>query len=169
LALSDYSLAEGDTAYLLERNTPATFTDIPNYFLESLGVQDYTLHIEYPRNKVINSRQYDYIYNDFHQFEEVLYGGAFADKNTGYASIIDVDSFVDYYILQEFSMNQDAGLLSTFQYKDIDGRLSLAVWDFNNSFDNYALSPIAIDEFILQHKTWYNRLFTDADFTMNYV
>ena len=48
-----------------------------------------------------------------------------------------MDNWVDYFIINEFAMNYDAGNLSTYVYKELGGKLQLAAWDFNNGFDNY--------------------------------
>ena len=39
---------------------------------------------------------------------------------------------MDYFIINEFAMNYDAGNLSTYVYKELGGKLQLAAWDFNN-------------------------------------
>lgn len=57
----------------------------------------------------------------------------------GYPAYIDVDSFVNYWLLNEFIMNVDAGRLSTYFAKDIRGKLKIIGWDYNNVFDNYIL------------------------------
>ena len=31
-------------------------------------------------------------------------------------------------------MNHDASVLSTYAYKDLNGKIKLCVWDFNNAF-----------------------------------
>ena len=62
----------------------------------------------------------------------MLYGDNFLDELTGYRNWIDMDSWVDYFILNEFAMIRDAGNLSTYAYKKLDGKIQLAVWDFNN-------------------------------------
>ena len=49
-------------------------------------------------------------------------------------------SFVDYFILNEFTCNYDAGWLSTYVYKDIGGKYKMVLWDFNSSCDNYTES-----------------------------
>ena len=48
-----------------------------------------------------------------------------------------MDSFVDYFILNEFTQNYDAGYLSTYLYKDIGGKYRMVIWDFNSACNNY--------------------------------
>ena len=93
-----------------------------------------------------------------------LYGDNFRDEKNGYASYIDVDNFVDYYILNEVVMNHDAGNLSTYSYKEIDGKLKMAVWDYNNCYDNYQWFAQEFDEFYLPEMAWFERLLQDRAF-----
>ena len=51
----------------------------------------------------------------------------------GYDQWIDAGSFADYFILNEFTTNYDAGWLSTYLYKDIGGKYKMVIWDFNSS------------------------------------
>ena len=62
------------------------------------------------------------------------------DQSTGYPSVLNVDSFVDFILLQELAKNVDAYRLSTYLYKDkesVDNRLTAGpVWDFNHGYGN---------------------------------
>ena len=61
----------------------------------------------------------------------------FQDPFNGYRRYIDIDSFVDFFILNELSNNVDAYRLSTFIHKDISGKLKMGpIWDFNLAFGN---------------------------------
>ena len=42
------------------------------------------------------------------EFEEALSSDAFRDEETGYRRFIDVDSFVDYFLLSEITKNPDS-------------------------------------------------------------
>jgi hypothetical protein len=57
------------------------------------------------------------------------------DQN--YVQKIDYDSFVDHFILCEFTKNVDSYRISAFMYKDIDsknGRLTMGpIWDMHLS------------------------------------
>jgi hypothetical protein len=73
-------------------------------------------------------------------FEETLAGPDFKNSESGYAKYIDVNSFVDFLILNEFSKNVDGYRLSTFFHKQKSsdgGKLLMGpVWDFNLGFGN---------------------------------
>ncbi|MBT3748884.1 MAG: T9SS type A sorting domain-containing protein [Bacteroidetes bacterium] len=94
----------------------------------------------YPEAHKIQIEQQAYIQNFMHSFEESLNGSDFKHPDTGYASFIDVGSFIDFFILNEISRNVDGYRLSTFMYKDKDsngGKLHMGpIWDFNLGFGN---------------------------------
>lgn len=59
------------------------------------------------------------------------------DNYATFSKYIDVDSFVDYYILNELAKNVDGNFrLSTYFYKDKGGKLKITVWDFDIAFGN---------------------------------
>ena len=59
---------------------------------------------------------------DYAAFEKALYSYDHDTEDYGYWNFIDEDNFVDYYLINEFSLNIDAGRYSTYLYKDIGGR-----------------------------------------------
>jgi CotH kinase protein/Secretion system C-terminal sorting domain len=88
----------------------------------------------------ITQRQKDYIRDYVDTFESILYSPDFKDKQTGYRAYLDVNSFVDYFILGEITRNVDAYKKSRFYYKDkesIDGHIhSGPPWDFDWAWKN---------------------------------
>ncbi len=61
--------------------------------------------------------------------------------------LIDIDSFVDMYILQEFVKNPDVGWSSFYLVKKAGGKLYLtAPWDFDLSLGNYIAYDIQNSE-----------------------
>ncbi len=105
------------------------------------------------------------IKNEFSLFEKTLYSYDYNNKDFGYQHYIDIDSFVDYFLINELSCNYDAGSLSTYIYKDIDGKYKMCVWDFNSACDAYQESAMPLDDFRLDNVLWYQMLFMDSDFT----
>lgn len=125
----------------------------------------YHISIEYPTSKYLTEEKREYIERDFSQFERSLYSFDYNSNDYGYKSYIDVDSFVDYYIINEFFQNYDAALFSTYLYKDIRGKINIGpVWDFNNSMDNYVDQANDIEQTLLESRLWYWMLFKDESF-----
>ena len=79
-----------------------------------------------------------------------------------------MNSFVDYFILNEFTCNYDAGWLSTYIYRDVRGKYKMCIWDFNSACDNYSHPVTEPQHFELQYNVWYYMLSKDEDF-MNAV
>jgi len=95
---------------------------------------------DYPKPENIAPEQKAYIRELMKKFEQVLKSPAFADPVNGYAKYIDVDSYVDFFIMQEITKNVDGYRLSTYLHKDKDsdgGKLAMGpIWDFNLGFGN---------------------------------
>ncbi|TMM58052.1 hypothetical protein FEE95_01090 [Maribacter algarum] len=92
---------------------------------------------EYPDEDDITVQQRDYISTYVANFEAALASDDFADPTIGYANYIDVDSFIDFFILNEISNNVDGYRISTYMHKDKNGKLNMGpIWDFNLAFGN---------------------------------
>ncbi|MBI2417693.1 MAG: CotH kinase family protein [Ignavibacteriales bacterium] len=94
----------------------------------------------YPKQEDIRPAQKVYLKNKVHDFEAIMNMTNFADTTSGYPSVIDIPSFVDFFILNELSKNVDGYRLSTYFNKDRDskgGKIKAGpVWDFNLGFGN---------------------------------
>lgn len=103
---------------------------------------DVHLVYEYPKPDNITTQQQDYIKNFINEFETALYGLNFTDPNQGYAKYIDVNSFIDYLIINELARNNDGFKKSSYFHKDKDSTTAIAklnagpVWDFDWAWKN---------------------------------
>jgi hypothetical protein len=69
-------------------------------------------------------------------FVDALYSPQFSDVASGYASYIDVDSFIDQIIINELGREMDAYIRSAYFHKDRDGKIVAGpLWDYNLSLD----------------------------------
>lgn len=95
---------------------------------------------EYPDVADILPVQAQYIKSYCDSFEMALYGSNFSNPVTGYRHFVDVASWVDYFILNEFSKSVDGYRISTFFYKDKGsngGLLKMGpVWDYDIAWGN---------------------------------
>lgn len=140
------------------------------------GQEIYFLY-EYPDAEDITAEQKAYISQYMGDFESALASDDFTDSDTGYAAYIDVDSFIDFFLLNELSNNVDAYRLSTFMHKDKNGKLKMGpIWDFNLAFGNanycnggdtnvwaYKFNERCPDDFWLV-PFWWDRLLQDPIF-----
>lgn len=157
----------GETSFIVAKDR-TRYNDVA---LNTYGVQTYIdsygLNIEYPK-KDLTPEKYEYINKFISEFERTLYSDKFNDPIQGYRKYIDVDSFVDYYIINEFFKNTDAGLLSTYFYKDYEGKLKAGpIWDFNKSLGNHIEEmgkPFDYEGFFMISRAWFDRLMEDKSF-----
>ena len=110
-------------------------SDFPNISGGSLYIQ-----YHYPEATALQPQQLNYIEQYVDSFEYALNGLNFADTSIGYAKYIDINSFIDFYIINEISKNIDGYRLSTYMHKDKQskgGKLTMGpFWDFNLAFGN---------------------------------
>lgn len=120
--------------------------------------------IVYPKRKHLKNGMAQSIEKDFSAFEKMLYSFDFNEKKYGYKKMIDVDSFVNYFIINEFTCNYDVGGKSTYIYKGTDGLMHMCVWDFNNACDAYQEAQVDNRGFVMNDIIWYGMLTKDKDF-----
>ena len=100
---------------------------------------DYSINFVhvYPKYDEITVSQRDYIRNYIYDFEDSFIGNSFLNETNGYKSYINLQSFADFFLVNELSMNVDAYRLSTYMHKHRNGKLRMGpLWDFNLSFGN---------------------------------
>jgi hypothetical protein len=82
-------------------------------------------------------QQRQYIKNYVTSYENALNGPNYKDPNVGYRAYVEINSFIDYFLINELSRNVDAYRLSAFFYKNKGEKLTMGpLWDFNLAFGN---------------------------------
>ena len=122
--------------------------------------------VKYPDSDDITPQQLAYIKKYVSDTAEAIYGDDFADPEKGYAKYIDVDSFIDYWIVFEVMGNHELGNPgSVFMHKDRGGKLVAGpCWDFDWGVLSYNTSPQAKTGLINGSAIWYGRLRQDPAF-----
>lgn len=94
----------------------------------------------YPKDTTITFQQQSYIQGFMHDFEQAVMSPDFTNAVTGYKKYIDINSFVDFFIINELSKNVDAYKVSTYLNKNRDskgGKLKIGpIWDFDLAWNN---------------------------------
>ena len=134
-----------------------------SYILSNPSSKSGQLEVIYP-SLTLTEEQKAYIEKDFSKFEKTLFSFDYNKRDIGYRKYIDVNSFAEYFLINEFTLNYDAVGLSTYLYKDLGGKLHLCVWDFNSAFDKYEFGVALPHTFVLQKKMWYQYLMKDEYF-----
>ncbi|MDO5570904.1 MAG: CotH kinase family protein [Bacteroidales bacterium] len=93
--------------------------------------------IKYPDDDEITPVQKNYIQGHFNKFEEALYSSVYLDANSGFRRYLDLETFIKYFVLQEFTGNTDAfWSVNLYKHKGNDRFYTGPVWDFDIAFDN---------------------------------
>ena len=118
---------KGDVnGFLVELDAYAGRTETENSFL----VNENYFSV---KSNVFSEKQLQYIQNYIASVDSAIYQG---DQNA-LAELVDIDSLVDMYILQEYVKNIDVGFSSFYMYKDVSGKMYFAPpWDFDLGFGN---------------------------------
>lgn len=125
--------------------------------------------IAYPGRRNLTPELMEAIEQDLSDFQKKVYSYDYDDEKHGYRSEIDAESFIDYFLINEFTCNYDAGSLSTFIYRDLDGKFRMCVWDFNSCCDNFEFSFMENQAFQIQGATFYNMMMRDEWFVEQIV
>jgi hypothetical protein len=109
--------------------TPIDYPSKPVYYV-----------FEDPSPAELVYQQKNYLKLAVSSFEGKLYTPDFANKSTGYPAWIDVNSFIDYFIVSEVSRNVDGFKKSCYFFKDRNskgGKINAGpVWDFDWAWKN---------------------------------
>ncbi|HUP11112.1 MAG TPA: CotH kinase family protein, partial [Niastella sp.] len=91
----------------------------------------------YPKPEDVQSAQKDYLVKYVDDFEAALHGDNFQDPVEGFRKYADDKSFIDFFLLNEISKNNDAFRFSTYFYKKRGGKIIAGpVWDFDRAWRN---------------------------------
>ena len=138
---------------------------------------DMIYNYHYPKPSDIVPEQEAYIEEYIYGFETIMMGTDYTNDSTGYPSMMNVESFVDFILLQELAKNVDAYRLSTYIYKDkesVDNQLIAGpVWDINHGFGNCDYGETwEVDNWLLEYNPeggdqmafWWELLWEDLAF-----
>ena len=148
-----------------------TFTHTPERKVNTFAMYTHrleggnTTEILYPRTSRQTDVVREYVARSMSIVERLLYSPEIIWSSRIYEQYIDVNSFVNFYIINEFIANNDLWSGSTYLHKDVRGRLVAGpVWDFNNVMDNFFIS-MPVDRFLLADRGWFDRLMMCPNFT----
>ncbi len=112
------------------------------------------------------------ITNFVNEFEAVLHSDNFADTTNGYHKYIDVESFIDWFLINEITKNVDAKNFSSIYFNVIIddngvGKLKMGpLWDYDLSLGNNDYSDCEFYEgWWVRNHPWIYRLLEDSEFS----
>lgn len=130
-----------------------------------------------PKEQVISlpqrAPQEQYLNSFFDDFDRALHGSKWKDPLVGYRAFIDVDSWIDFHVLEVLSGNVDTLVLSTYFHKPRNGKIVFGPhWDFDRalgSTDGRDDDPRRWSTGRFFDAPWWNKLFHDPDFWQQWV
>lgn len=152
-----------DADYLMEIDVRAEEEDIQvhlTYLGQPVVVKD-------PDDISYESEEYTYISGFLTAAENALYSPAYTSPETGYRQYFDLDSFVDWYLINEIAKNNDAVLYtSCYMNHNEGGKLCMGpVWDFDIAFGNVNYNDNDKPEGVwIERSSWYHHLISDPAF-----
>ena len=121
----------------IDRDQPGSWN---SPFMGRTGSVDVPVSYVDPKYSELTDEQRSYIREYITDFEYALDGENYKDPALGYRAYIDVESFIDYFIITELSRDLDGYRVSVYFHKDKDskgGKLIMSpFWDYNICFGN---------------------------------
>lgn len=174
--LTEYE--DGDRAFSyivrINKNTKLPGDNAVDRFLNTFAY--YTMRLEplrqmellYPGSSHQTDEVKSYVASDLSEIKRYLYSQDMVKDPDSIWDYLDMQSFADYYILQEFLAVNDMFSASTYMYKDVRGKLHIGpAWDYNNALNNFFVD-LTDAGFLLNQKGWYDQLMKSESF-VNYV
>ena len=125
--------------------------------------------VTYPKEELLTDSVVERIEAELSQIEYCLYNDDYKEF-LKYEDYLDVDSFVDYFIINEFFGNYDAGNNSTYYYKTAEGKLAIGpLWDYDGCLDNWHLTISNYDSAPFMYQPWFEKLLQDEKFQQKIV
>ncbi|MBR4644843.1 MAG: CotH kinase family protein [Bacteroidaceae bacterium] len=106
----------------------------PYWFSSSRGNP---ISIHEPDDDVMQPEQFQYIKNTWNNMENIVFGSDYTDPENGFRSVIDLESFLRWFLVSEFNGNTDM-ICQVFMFKDRgdDHFYTGPVWDAELALEN---------------------------------
>ena len=156
--------SEDYTSYIVRRDRYTSYDPMLDTYARINGIDEQWIGVKYPGASMLSDKWKNYIEDDFSRTEKIIYSEN-ADIFDVYDKYIDVKSFVDYFLINEFFGNYDAGEHSTYMYKNSGDRLFIGpVWDFDQAMNNYFEAEMDPTILSFQTRPLYKKLTDDVRF-----
>lgn len=167
LKIAESRVNVGNDGFLLEIDVKSSPTDITfrvPHISQPINIKDPEVEI--------NDDNYNFIKDYVTRADAVLYSQAWLNEDDGYKSLIDMQSFVEWYLVMEITKNCDAAFY-TSSYMNLarNGKLKMGpLWDFDVSLggfptelwgNEYLNQP---EGFHIKNASWIARMFEDPEF-----
>ena len=166
LKISNHRVAVGDDGFLIEIDSRAPGEADSRYF--QVPHLENVVNIKDPELEY-SDESFSYIRDFVIKADEALFGSKFTDPNVGWQAYLDMDSFVDWYLIQEIGKNLDGNFdTSCFMHLARGGKLMMGpMWDMDVAYGNIDQANQSCYRptgFHIKNVQWYTRLFRDPAF-----
>lgn len=164
------NLTKNVTGYIVEiDNATSLPVSALNNFTKYASVlrKDSFFDLVYPGEEQITPAIKDYIEKDLSKFEKALYSYDYDTLAYGFDNYVDIEEFADYFIIAEVFLQHDTGNLSTYFYKDVNGKIKPCLWDFNNDLNNISTDnedDFYIRQFVSVQAPWFWMMIKDENY-----
>lgn len=152
----------GDDGFLLEADGKAASGDITFKVLHL----DPPINIKEPDNIAVNDDNYNYVKDYLVVADSILYSESFTNPVNGWQQYIDLDSFVEWYLVNEITHNTDSRMaISCYMNLKRGDKLKMGpLWDFDIAFGNTDYANRGPEGFWVKNSKWIKRMFEDPAF-----
>lgn len=167
--ITKYDEKRTESSYIIRRDRFSEDEIMLHNYGTVNGITKEWLGVKYPSEAKLTDVTLKYIEEDISNIEKVLYSDEYEVFMT-YPNYINVDSFINYHVINEFFGNYDAGLHSTYAYKDLTGKLTMGpVWDYDGAMDNASPWVLNTDATAFQTSSWFDTLIRDEKYCKKLV
>jgi len=146
----------GTDGYILSVGSPTSGTSF------STGNIEQPVSILYPTSQP--AATVNYIKNYIKEAENALFSSNFTDETNGWQKYMDINSFVEWYLINEIAKNSKGAFKSNciMHLKRGDKLKMGPLWDFETAFGN--AGKTSTGGYAIKSVKWFNRLFKDPAF-----
>lgn len=97
-------------------------------------------------------------------------------SSTNYEEYVNIDQFIDYFILNEISKQIDINWSSVYAFRDKDNKLQMGpIWDFDIAFGNanygekFGIAFESSEGFWMPGNQWFDRAISNQAFKVRYI
>ena len=140
-------MTQTEFPFLIEMDRNALYegvTGIDNFKLDYY----YPMEIKYPEHdeRGLDEGEEDVVFNYIREYMNAVFYTlntnekvtvSFRENPVSFADLVDVDSFIEYWLVNEIMRNQDSTWGSIYMHKTVEGKLEFGpVWDFDWSLSS---------------------------------
>lgn len=155
------NIAKNDSSFLFEKTTETSTNGV--LFTSSLN---YIFKFDQPKEPSIHSQEL--LENHINEFERFLQSKSIYNLDS-IAQWIDIEDFIRYYWIQEFTKNIDGhrrSIFLTWEKKDsINTPIKMGpVWDFDLGYGNSSDKKAVPDQWLIRNYGWNRFLFKNKEY-----